>query len=232
MTVRRDGLFFAAVWFLTAVGQASVGPEAEVKVVAGRVQIKATTTAVSTVLDRLSRTTGMKIVYEGAPPSDRLTVAIDAGSETEALSRLLEGLGLTYAFKLDPAGRHVETLFVTTSTSSSSRRASSSPSSTPAPVMMTPLVDQDVDDVSLAENTAAPENDPAHQADASGVVGGSPGYSGGLPPLVGGTPGVDEQAPGFPEAASFPSSLNPAAPFPTAPIAPGPASFPSPNVGL
>lgn len=230
MTVRRDGLFFAAVWFLTAVGQASVGPEAEVKLVAGRVRIKATATAISTVLDRLSRTTGMKVVYEGAPPSDRLTVAIDAGSETEALSRLLEGLGLTYAFKLDAAGRHVETLFVTTS--SSSRRASSSPSRTPAPVMLTPLVDQDVDDPSMAENSAATENDPAlQQGEASGMVAGNPGYAGGLP-LVGGTPGADDQAPGFPEAASFPSSFSPGSPFPVAPVAPGPASFPSPNVGL
>jgi len=230
VTVRRHGLFVAAVWFLTAVGQASVGPEAEVKVVGGRVHIQATATPVSTVLDRLSRTTGMKIVYEGAPPTDRLTATIDAGSETEALSRLLEGLGLTYAFKLDAAGRHVVTLFVTAAPpSSSSRRASSTAPSTPPPVMMTPLVDQEVDEDATAEITPVPEpeHDPAAQpGGVTGMTSVGPGYAGG--PAMGGTTG--DQAPGFPGAASFPQF--PGAGFPTPPVVPGPASYPSPNVRL
>ena len=223
MIVRRDGFFFAAFLVLTAIGQASVGPTAEVKVVGGRVHIQATTTPVSTVLDRLSRVTGMKVVYEGAPPTDRLTANIDAGSETEALSRLLEGLGLTYAFKLDAAGRHVETLYITAASSSTSRRASSTrPSRTPSPVMSAPPVEEDVVDESM---TAAepPPGEPDTADPSVGVAAGSPGLVGGVPVFEGG----DSQSPGFPDAASFPSPDAPGAPFPIAPVPPGPASYPN-----
>jgi hypothetical protein len=209
------------------VGQASVGSVVEVKMVAGRVHIQATAVPVSEVLDRLSRTTGMKIVYDGAPPSDRLTAAIDAGSETEALSRLLEGLGLTYAFKLDAAGRHVETLFVT----SSARRASSGTSgASAAPPRMAHNVADD------NEVDTPPEQDPANDPalgpqpvpEGMAMTPGSPGYAGGqFGGQVGvGMPGPETQDPSFPGAASFPGPSNPGAPSPAFPAFPGPASYP------
>jgi hypothetical protein len=223
VNVRRDGFFFATFLVLTAIGQASVPPPAVVKIGGGRVRIQATATPLSSVLDRLSRATGMKVVYEGAPPTDRLTADIDAGSETEALSRLLEGLGLTYAFKLDAAERHVETLYVTAGSASTSRRASSSRASRrPSPVMSAPEIEPDVVDESMAFNEPAPD-EPDLTDPSGGIVAGSPGYVGGAPVFEGGDP----QSPSFPEPASFPSPNVPGVPFPVAPVAPGPASYPN-----
>jgi hypothetical protein len=221
VNARRDVLVVLGLWLVTVVGQASVAPVAEVKVTGERVSIRATAMPISQVLDRLSRTTGMKVVYEGAPPTDRLTAAIDAGSETEALSRLLEGLGLTYAFKLDSAGRHVETLFVT---SASSRRASSSStSSTPsrqAPSGMIQLSTEDYD----INGMPSEEEDPATDDPAAMVPEGmgdpaAPGYVPGQD-MSGGQafPGVEE--PAFPSAASFPT-------YGTPPPTPG---FPNPGI--
>lgn len=233
MTVRRDVPVVLGLWLITVVGQASVSSVTEVTVVGGRVHIQATTTSVSEVLDRLSKTTGMKIVYDGAPPSDRLTVAIDAGSETEALSRLLEGLGLTYAFKLDKSGRHVETLFVT---SASSRRASSSATATASPSpRMTQMSTEDYDINGVEDEAAAdPGNDPGALPpavpDPSGMVGGNPAYANGQVAGQGGVPGAEGQDPNFPGAASFPSPQGPTGPVPPVipgfPLFPGPVSYP------
>ncbi len=226
MTSRRDVPVVLGLWLLTVVGQASVGSVAEVKVVGGRVHIQATAVPVSEVLDRLSRTTGMKIVYDGTPPSDRLTAAIDAGSETEALSRLLEGLGLTYAFKLDAAGRHVETLFVTSST----RRASSATSAASAAASRTAQIGASEDsEMDALPEGPDPANDPAAVPqpipEGMGIAAGGPGYAGGQ--AVGmGMPGVETQDPSFPGAASFPSPSIPGAPNPGFPSFPGPASYP------
>jgi len=224
VTVRRDVPAVLGLWLITVVGQASVGALTEVKIVGGRVHIQATATPVSEVLDRLSKTTGMKIVYDGAPPSDRLTAAIDAASETEALSRLLEGLGLTYAFKLDKSGRHVETLFVTTA---SSRRASSS--SAPPPPRMNQVTTEDYDITSVEDEAA---NDPGalppEVPDPAAMAAGSPGYQNGQLPGQVGVPGADGQDPNFPGAASFPSPTGPTPPPPPPgfPLFPGPVSYP------
>jgi hypothetical protein len=215
------------------VGQASVGSITEVKVVGGRVHIQATAVPVSEVLDRLSRTTGMKIVYEGAPPSDRLTAAIDAGSETEALSRLLEGLGLTYAFKLDATGRHVETLFVTSSVRRTSTGTATTAATAPRGGQIGASEDYEMD----TPPDQDPANDPAAVSspvpEGMGTTGNSPGYAGGqasgqLGGQVGGvgTPGPQTQDPNFPGAASFPGPSNPGAPNPAFPSFPGPASYP------
>jgi len=232
VTARRDVPVVLGIWLLTAAGQASVGPVTEVKIVGGRVHIQATAASVSEVLDRLSRTTGMKIVYEGAPPSDRLTAAIDAPSETEALSRLFEGLGLTYAFKLDVAGRHVETLFVT---NSASRRASvgTAASSNANPRMAQLAVEDDVADQAPSENEPVPEPvavaSPTSEAGGMGTGTTNPGYSG--PGYAGGqvsaaVPAAEEQNPAFPSGASFPTPGSPAPANPAFPSFPGPASFP------
>jgi hypothetical protein len=229
VTVRRDVPVVLGLWLITVVGQASVGPAADVKVVGGRVHIHATATSVSEVLDRLARTTGMKVVYDGAPPTDRLTAAIDAASETEALSRLLEGLGLTYAFKLDSGGRHVETLFVTSSTS---RRASSGASTSTTPTRTAQLNSEDYENNALLEEPD-PVNDPAAMTQASpeGVPlenAGNPGYAGGAAAgQVGGVPTTaDEPTPAFPGAASLPTPSNPFPANPGFPAFPGPVSYP------
>jgi hypothetical protein len=226
VTVRRDVPVVLGLWLITVVGQASVGSVAEVKVVGGRVQIHATATSVSELLDRLARTTGMKVVYDGAPPTDRLTAAIDAGSETEALSRLLEGLGLTYAFKLDAGGRHVETLFVT---SSATRRASSGATTATTPSRMAQVNNEEYENNALPDEPE-PGNDPVamNQASPEGVPlenAGNPGYAGGGQ-FGGIPPAVEEPSPAFPGAASLPTPSNPFPANPGFPAFPGPVSYP------
>jgi hypothetical protein len=217
---RRDVAVVFGLWLITAVGQASVGPAAEVTVVGGRVHIQATAVSISEVLNRLARTTGMKIVYDGPPPSDRLTAAIDAGSETEALSRLLEGLGLTYAFKLDAGGRHVETLFVTSSPSR--RTASVTPAAASSRTNQFGGEDLEIGGTDAQDD---PANDPAAVAVGMAMDPTSPGYVGGQP---GGVPGVvPEPNPEFPSGASFPGPGSPPNPAnPGFPSFPGPASYP------
>jgi hypothetical protein len=203
------------VWLLTAVGQASVGPAAEVKLVGGRVLIEAKAVSVAEVLDRLARATGMKVVYEGAPPSDRLTASIDASSETEAVSRLLEGLGLTYAFKLDPTGRRVETLLLTS-------QRTTARSSSPAPAR---AVNQYVPEEPEQEPIDTMESPTDAAPDPTGMAPDTPG----MDPVTGGylvapdaAPAAEPQSP-YPAPASYPSSpFNPTFP----PTFPAPASYP------
>jgi hypothetical protein len=167
------------------------------------------------------------VVYEGAPPNDRLTASIDAGSETEALSRLFEGLGLTYAFKLDAGGRHVETLFVT----SSSTRRSSSAMPASASRRPAPPTTEDYDNASAPEEPD-PANDPSVSAvvppngpETMGVEAGGPGVAGGQ---IGAVPGVEAQNPAFPSGASLPTPSNPFPGHPGFPVNPGPPAFPGP----
>jgi hypothetical protein len=213
--------------------QPRAAAEAEVKVAPGSVRIEANTTPVSAVLERLSQSTGMKVVYEGSPPSDRVTAIIDAKSETEAISRLLEGLGLTYAFKLDQSGGKVETLFISTTPSpSGGRRASTPARRTPEPIEDMadegePMISDTPPDPAADPNAPQPEG----VAPVGNMGGGMAGAQG--VPIY--DPSQQPQQPQFPGAASYPSApgVNPSFPgnptFPAAPIMPGPYSYPSPN---
>lgn len=78
----------------------------------GRVSIHAESTPLSEVLSRFAQVTGAEIVFESTRPQQLVSVGIETGSEAEALVRLLEGQGLNYALRLDPTGRKVELLFI------------------------------------------------------------------------------------------------------------------------
>jgi hypothetical protein len=227
VTVRLFAPVVIGLWLATVVGQAAVGSLAEVRLAGGRVHIQATAAPVSEVLDRLSRATGMKILYDGTPPSDRLTAAIDAGSEREALSRLLEGLGLTYAFKLSHDGRHVETLFVTNAPARHGATGASS-ARPMLPPRMTQLPSEDYESNQI-DSEEEPANEPGAIAPSPSdgniiIGGGGSDYSvqqQGVPGQSG-VPGVEGQDPNFPGPASFPAP--PVTPgFPTFP---GPVSYP------
>ena len=104
---------------------------------AGRVSLRVTAAPLSDVLDRLARQTGMKVVYDGAPPR-----ALVRGRQVEdvtvadAVADVLEGLGVSYALRLDATGMKVDTLLVLGAV----RASSSSPSSSPAPRTAVPPV--------------------------------------------------------------------------------------------
>src|SRR5258706_8239930 len=96
---------------------------------AGRVSVHVNAAPLSEVLDRLARQTGMKVVYDGAPPR-----AVVRGRQVEdvtvadAVADVLEGLGVSYALRLDATGLKVDTLLVL----GAGRGPSSSPSSSAA----------------------------------------------------------------------------------------------------
>jgi hypothetical protein len=78
------------------------------------------------VLDRLSRQTQMKIVYDGAPPRQTVTLDLRGRTVVEAVVAALEGQGVNYALAMDASGTRVETLLVsgsatTTATASAGR---------------------------------------------------------------------------------------------------------------
>jgi hypothetical protein len=109
MPVRRSLLFLALVALFS--GRVSLSGT-DVRVDGARVIVQATSVPLTDVLSRFSQATGTKIVYDAAKPRQLVTVEIDAASQAEALSQLLEGQGLSYALRLDPTGSAVEMLFL------------------------------------------------------------------------------------------------------------------------
>ena len=80
---------------------------------AGRVSLRVTSAPLSEVLDRLSRQTAMKVVYDGAPP--RTVVRgrqVEDATPADAVADVLEGLGVSYALRLDATGTKVDTLLM------------------------------------------------------------------------------------------------------------------------
>ena len=123
---------------------------------AGLVSVRVTAAPLSDVLDRLARQTGMKVVYDGAPPR-----AVVRGRQVEdvtvadAVADVLEGLGVSYALRLDATGLKVDTLLVLGTVKASLSSPSASPAPRPAvpPVRLpgfgnvpVPPPDEDADD--------------------------------------------------------------------------------------
>ena len=76
------------------------------------IDVRAKSAPISEVLDALAKRTGMKVVYEGAPPRQSVTASLQRGSAAEIILALMEGQDLNYGLKMDPAGQRVETLIV------------------------------------------------------------------------------------------------------------------------
>lgn len=88
----------------------SVHAEVKVQLSGDQVTLRAVSAPLSEVLDRLAHQTGMKVLYEGAPPRQPVTVALERRTSAELVFSLLEGLGLDYALRLDESGGQVMTL--------------------------------------------------------------------------------------------------------------------------
>jgi hypothetical protein len=99
---------------LLALGLLAPAARAEVvvRVTGERVDVDATAAPLADVLDRLAGQTGMEIVYEGARPRQRVTLALQGRSPAEAVQGILEGQGLNYALVADPTGKRVQTLLL------------------------------------------------------------------------------------------------------------------------
>jgi hypothetical protein len=84
----------------------------EVEVANGVVSVRANRVPLARILDRLAQQTGMKVTYESGHPSQPVTAALEGLVPRDAVTRLLEGLGLSYVFRTDASGLQVETLIV------------------------------------------------------------------------------------------------------------------------
>jgi hypothetical protein len=84
----------------------------DVRMTNGQLTVHANEEPLTEVLDRIAEQTGTRVVYQGPRPSPLVTVAFENLPELEALSRILEGLGLNHIFQMDASGTRVEMLIV------------------------------------------------------------------------------------------------------------------------
>lgn len=121
----------------------------------GLVEIQATAAPLQDVLSRLAQQTGMKVVYDGAPPRTLVTLTLARRTPPEAVLALFEGLGVNYAMIADRTGLRVDMLLVTglsspgTASPSPSGRVGGAAAPAPPP-----------------EQRARPQRPPANEADA------------------------------------------------------------------
>jgi hypothetical protein len=96
------------------LGVSAHGAEIDIRAAAGgRVSLKVNGAPLSEVLDRLARQTGMKVVYDGVPPRALVRGRqVENATPAEAVADVLEGLGVSYALRLDASGAKVDTLLV------------------------------------------------------------------------------------------------------------------------
>jgi len=131
-----DCLFVRFATVVSGVALALAGGVAQAAVdvrVSGerKLDVHATAARLSDVLAEVSRRAGMKLIYDGPPPRQIVSVDFTGRSEPAAVVALLEGLGLSYAMMLDHSGNRVETLVVIgTAAVSSGRPGVASPATT------------------------------------------------------------------------------------------------------
>jgi hypothetical protein len=188
-------------WVVTGVLLGSVAAaraDVDVRLVEGKVDLHARSAPLSEILDRLGRLTGMKVVYEGPPPRQSLTVTLQDRTPAEAVLTLLDGAGLNYAMLMDKTGTQVQQLLM----AGSAPMASSRPS---APAPRFPVVRQPrVEEVDEPDEALADEPVDAGEGEDRVPVPGA------LPGLVPGqdipfNPGIQPGQPGMPTGMPTPS---------------------------
>jgi hypothetical protein len=102
----------ASVLAIASVSAAQA--EVQIKVHDGRMAIEAKDASVAEILDHVAKQTGMKVIYDGLPPSQHVKVSLTERSPAEAVLGVLEGRGINFAVILNPAGTYVQTLLVST----------------------------------------------------------------------------------------------------------------------
>jgi hypothetical protein len=101
------------VFALAAVLAARTGvAQTEVHKVGDKLDLRATASPISEILDRIARETGMKVTYDGPAPRGRVSVTRTGVTPAQAVLAVLEGQGLNYALRMDPQGVRIETLLL------------------------------------------------------------------------------------------------------------------------
>jgi hypothetical protein len=199
---------------LALLPSAALGGEVEVRVAGEGLSVRAHAAPLADVLDRVSRQTGMKVVYEGPPPRQAVTASLERRTPAEAVMGLLEGLGLNYVVVMDATGTRVETLLIA-GASTGPRPASPAAAPTPPPF---PPHEPEPPAEEAAE--AEPEEQERPQDQPR-----EPGQPAPFPQPVPPPPGLG--APVFPP----PGQLNPRPPAPLTFPTPEPSPTPKPPEG-
>jgi hypothetical protein len=188
---------------------------------AGRVSLKVGAAPLSEVLDRLARQTGMKVIYDGAPP--RTVVRgrqIENVTPAEALADVLEGLGVSYALRLDATGAKVDTLLVLSATKSA---AGPSPRPVVPPVRLPGLAN-----VPVPQEEDSDDDVPSERAEEMPAEG-RPQRGGEDRPELTRPMGIPGPMGGSPGPMGFPGVTVPALPIgPLTLPTPGPVPSPTP----
>lgn len=229
--------------FLIALPAAAA--DVSVRLTDGRVDLSATAAPIADVLERLSKQTGMKVVYEGPAPRQLVTVSLHGRSPTEAVLGLLEGQGLNYILIGDASGERVQTLMMAGATAMPSKPSLPASPNRPGPRASPPASRPDPDEaVEDPEQEEEPEPAQAVQPPnglpqlipGAGPNGGVPAIAGqpttpNPPPAVSipglGLPGFSGALPGptpfgLPTVQPFlpqPAPMQPATPTPAPPAA-------------
>jgi hypothetical protein len=120
----------------------------DVRVSGNRVDIQATNAPLSEILDGLARQLKIKIIYEGPPPKQPLTVDLKNRTPAEAFLALMEGQGLTYAVAMDKSGSRVETVLMAGGNNAPSANAGPPPPLRPErPIRESVVAEEPVEDV-------------------------------------------------------------------------------------
>lgn len=191
--------------------------DVEVQMAGERVTLRAVSAPVAEVLERLARTTGMRVLYDGPVPRQMLTATFSAREPAEAVLSVLEGLGLNYALVMDPSGTRVDQLLIMGAAAAAAPSARNGPPAVPPTARrgvpqddedteeMMNAVEQEVMDQQGQDDVADQEEDMTPQPTAA------------PPPEP-----VQLRAPEYPS-----SSFTPKIPVPNAPAA-SPQASPSP----
>jgi hypothetical protein len=152
----------------------------------GRLTLRVDAAPLSDVLDRLAKQTGMKVIYDGAPPRQIVTATLENRTPAEAVLGMLEGQGLNFAIAMDRTGNRVETLMMA-GAGAPAAGASSFPQPTPRPMQPRPAPpaaseaepEEIPPDEPVDEETPPDEGRPlpggvADQAELAGAGAGAP----------------------------------------------------------
>ena len=141
-----------AVFVSVALAQAT--PPAtppEIHLARGRLSVSAVNASLHDVLDRIAVETGMKVIYDGPPPQQRVSVSLVDETPAAVLGAMLENGGVPYAMGLDRSRTKVETLVIAPRKEAKAR-IDALPSPTP------PALPSITDGVDLPENPPDTEN--------------------------------------------------------------------------
>jgi len=133
----------------------------EVRVSGQSVDVQAVNAPLSEILDGLARELHVKIVYEGPPPRQLLSVDLKGRTPAEAFLAIVEGQGLAYAVALDPTGTRVETVLMAGGNNAPTTNAGPAPTGAPPPprperVAPEPVLEQPLEDADFADEDQAP----------------------------------------------------------------------------